>query len=214
MPANSLGGDTGYWIANSDAAGTTGPSSGVYGGATGTSASAYTAAMTAPSAAGTYYYKVWGQHGSTADGVANFALYSITVAGTPTTTPPPTTTTTPPPTTTTTPPPTTTTTPPPTTTTTTPPVVTYGIIGLAPNHGAIGSAVTINGSGFGTALGGVQFGTVSVSMIQSWTDTAITVTVPDGAGRVPVTVTPSEGTNAGLVSNGVNFRFARIARVK
>jgi len=38
--------------------------------------------MTAPAAAGTYYYKVWADKGSTAStGVTNFKVYSITVAG-------------------------------------------------------------------------------------------------------------------------------------
>ena len=49
-------GDTGYWIANSTAAGVTGTSV-KYGGAAGTNAATYSVAMTAPAVAGTYYYK-------------------------------------------------------------------------------------------------------------------------------------------------------------
>ena len=113
----------------------------------------FSAAMTAPAAAGTYTYNVGADTGAP-PGAASATTYSITVGAPPTTTPPPTTTTTtpadhhddnparrpprrqprrrpprrqppPPTTTTTTPPPTTTTTtPPPTTTTTTPPPTT------------------------------------------------------------------------------------------
>ena len=63
ISANASAGDTGYWIANSTAAGVTGTTTGVYGGYTGTGALTYTAAMTAPAAAGTYYYKVWSVNG-------------------------------------------------------------------------------------------------------------------------------------------------------
>jgi|GEM_PF-1728358 len=85
-PANAADptSDTGYWIANSTAAGVTGTTTGVYAGADGTAAATRTATMTAPAAAGTYYYKVWAVKGhSDATGVTNFALYSITVAGAP-----------------------------------------------------------------------------------------------------------------------------------
>src|SRR5450631_3080080 len=56
-PATPAGANTGFWIANSDATGATGTTTGVTGGPG--SASTYTAAMTAPATAGTYYYKVW-----------------------------------------------------------------------------------------------------------------------------------------------------------
>jgi len=87
----------------------------------------FSAAMTAPAAAGSYTYDVGANTGAP-PGAASATTYTITVGATTTTTPPPTTTTTTPPptTTTTTPPPTTTTTtttPPPTTTTTVPPTV-------------------------------------------------------------------------------------------
>jgi hypothetical protein len=75
-PAGS--GNTGFWIANSTAAGATGTTTGVTGGPS--SAASYTATMRAPAAAGTYYYKVWAERGpDNASGVANFARYSITV---------------------------------------------------------------------------------------------------------------------------------------
>lgn len=72
--------NTGYWIANSDAGGGTGTSTGVYGGDTGTQQS-YTVNMTAPATPGTYYYKVFGVDGPTdASGIVGFKVYSITVA--------------------------------------------------------------------------------------------------------------------------------------
>jgi cytochrome c len=72
--------DTGYWIANSDASGITGSSTGVYGGGKGSSTQSYTASLTAPSTEAVYYYKVFGEDGNAnADGATNFAVYSITV---------------------------------------------------------------------------------------------------------------------------------------
>jgi hypothetical protein len=71
--------NTGYWIANSTAAGATGTSTGVYGGNTGTQQS-HTATMTAPAAPGTYYYKAFGVDGPADNtGVVGFKVYSITV---------------------------------------------------------------------------------------------------------------------------------------
>jgi PKD repeat protein len=79
-PARSGGGQVGFWIANSTAAGATGTSTGVTGGPS--SAATFTASMTAPTAAGTYWYKVWSVRGpDDSSGVTNFALYSITVSG-------------------------------------------------------------------------------------------------------------------------------------
>jgi hypothetical protein len=80
-PANPNGGQVGYWIANSTAAGATGASTGVMGGPT--SATSFTARMTAPTTAGTYYYKVWAVHGpDDSSGVTNFAVYSFAVTAT------------------------------------------------------------------------------------------------------------------------------------
>jgi len=83
-PANAATtGNSGFWIANSTAAGVTGTTTGVYGGDVSPKPATYTATMTAPAAAGTYYYKVWADNGTTSDGVVNFKVYSITVAGAP-----------------------------------------------------------------------------------------------------------------------------------
>jgi hypothetical protein len=75
--------NTGYWIANSTAAGATGTSV-TYGGNTGTQQS-YTVNMTAPGTPGTYYYKVFMVDGGTDNtgmvGVKNFSI----VVGTPVT---------------------------------------------------------------------------------------------------------------------------------
>ncbi len=79
ISANPNGGDTGYWIATSNAAGATG-SGVVFGGQNGSGSPTYTVPMTAPAAAGTYWYKAWGVQGlNDASGQTNFGLYSITV---------------------------------------------------------------------------------------------------------------------------------------
>jgi hypothetical protein len=124
VPVNPAGTDTGYWIASSDAAGTTG-SSVTFGGDTGTQAATYTAAMTAPATAGTAYYKVWATNGDTTNGLTNFVVYSVTV-GSKTTTPPVTTTT------------------PPMTETTTPPVTKSTALG-APNTRTGGTSGSSDG---------------------------------------------------------------------
>jgi cytochrome c len=79
-PQNPLGSyNTGYWIADSTAAGATGTSTGVFDGALSTTHS-YTAAMTAPAAEGVYYYKVFAEDGPKATtSYTNFAVFSITV---------------------------------------------------------------------------------------------------------------------------------------
>src|SRR5450631_512830 len=136
-----------------------------------------------------------------------------------TTVPPTTTTTAPPVTTTTTAPPVTTTTKPPVTTTTVPPVSTAKISSLSPTHGAVGTKVTIRGTGFG-APGAVKFGSTT-ARVSSWTATSITVKVPetknyvsiaskDGdhdsvwyRGAVSVTVTPK----GAAASNAIGFRI-------
>ena len=105
---STASGNSGYWI--SDASGTTSVTGGPAAGNT------FSAAMTAPAAAGTYTYTVWAT--TAKPGQTSSTTYSITVGGTATT--PPVTTTTPPVTDTTTPPVTTTT--PPVTDTTAPAV--------------------------------------------------------------------------------------------
>ncbi len=83
MDASTDGGSRGYWIANSDAGGATGTTTGVYGYFVGSPA-----AMTAPATPGTYYYKVFGQSGLQGPtGSTGFALYSITVGAAATNTP-------------------------------------------------------------------------------------------------------------------------------
>jgi hypothetical protein len=239
MTANPNGGNSGYGIVPA----TTGTGS-TFGGNTGALLS-YTATMVAPAAAGTYSYTVWTNQGPTSDGHVGSAVYSITVSSPPVGTTPPTTvppvvtppTTVPPvvtPPTTVPPVVTPPTTVPPVVTppTTVPPVVTppttvpvnpvsiARIKSLSVRHGAVGSKVTIRGSGFGTA-GSAKFGTTTAK-VSSWTSTAIVVTVPlrsavtapsQSAVSVPVwyrhgvdfsvTVTPTGAT----ASNAVSFRL-------
>lgn len=89
---DGVGYGTGYWIANSDADGTTGTSTGVYGGSKPGNVvtdQTYTATMTAPSSSGTYHYKVFGQDGPAGvKGAVGWTLYSITVTGKPGNQPP------------------------------------------------------------------------------------------------------------------------------
>jgi hypothetical protein len=168
-------GNSGYWIATSDASGAAGTSVTTGGPAAGTT---FSAAMTAPTAAGTYYYKVWANKGSP-PGAASSVLYSITVAAAtapPTTVPP---VVSPPMTV------------PPVVSppTTVPPVVSpptasiAHIRSLSVRHGAVGTNVTVRGSGFGTP-GSVKFGT-NTAVATSWTSTSIVVAVP------ATSVTPS-----------------------
>ncbi len=71
-------GNTGYHIAQTDAAGTTTTWMTVYGGPA--SQTSWTANMTAPATPGTYYYKVWCVKGlNNSSGQAKSATYSITV---------------------------------------------------------------------------------------------------------------------------------------
>ena len=136
-------GNSGYWI--SDASGTTNVTGGPAAGNT------FSAAMTAPAAAGTYTYTVWAT--TAKPGQTSSTTYSITVGGT-ATTPPTTDTTTPPVTDTTTPPVT-------DTTTATTPVLVAGVSASgsavipvgAPNTGAGGASSTTDAPMVG--LGGL-----------------------------------------------------------
>lgn len=78
---------------------------------------------------------------------------------------------------------------------------TLNITSLSPASGAIGTPVTVTGSGFGDAQGAstVTFSGVSATP-SSWTATSLLVPVPAGAttGNVIVTV-------GGIASNAVNF---------
>jgi len=134
----------------------------------------FTATMTAPAAAGTYTYTVWTNQGPT-DGSARVgtAVYTITVALV-VPTPPPTTA----------PPVITTTAPPP------PPVSRAHISGLSPDHGVVGTTVTIRGAGLGRS-GPIRFGTVT-ARASSWTRTSIVVKVPGQAGNLVSSKSASE----------------------
>jgi large repetitive protein len=185
-PVNAAGGDTGFWIANAD-----GTTTGVTGGGPGSSAASYSAAMTAPAAAGTYTYKVWAVHGPAyGTGMANFATYTITVG----TTTPPTdtdTSTTPPTDTSTTPPTDTSTTPPTDTGTTTAPVTTAPV---APTDA--------------TAIAG------NSQALVSWTPagdggsaiTGYTVTASPGGQTANATTDADSASVTGL-SNGTAYTF-------
>ena len=170
---NAASGNSGYNISLAGVSITTGgPAAG----------KTFSANMTAPAAAGTYTYTVAANTASP-PGAASSITYSITVGSTPTTVPP---TTVPP-----------TTVPP----TTVPPVSITHIRSLSPDHGRIGTKVTIKGTDFGTS-GVVKFGRV-VAKVSSWTNTKIVVKVPAGhyGHSVLVTVTPTGAT----ASNRVKF---------
>ena len=72
---------------------------------------------------------------------------------------------------------------------------------IGPTLGQPGMKVTIAGKGFGTATGHVMFGTTSAT-IQSWTDSAITFTVPsvtNGVYQVQLK------NSAGALANTIQF---------
>jgi len=77
------------------------------------------------------------------------------------------------------------------------------ISALNPDAAAVGSAITIEGSGFLAGKGEdslVKFGDVVASEVQSWTNRAVEVKVPVGVRPGLVTVQTENGT-----SNGANF---------
>lgn len=73
---------------------------------------------------------------------------------------------------------------------------------ISPTNGPIGSQVQINGTGFGATqgTGSVVIGSLTASVV-SWSDTAITATVPNGDSSGSVTVT------AGGVTSNNNVLF-------
>jgi len=75
------------------------------------------------------------------------------------------------------------------------------ITAIAPDSGAQGSLVTIEGSGFGAspASASVTFNG-AVATPKQWSDTSITVVIPAGAISGPVLVSV-----AGVASNSVKF---------
>jgi len=177
--AATNGGNTGFWIANSDAAGTTGTTTGVTGGPG--ASSSFTASMTAPAAAGTYYYKVWvnqGMDDTTAQ--ANFKTYSITV-GSAATTPPVTT--------------------PPVTTPATPPTGVHGFATAngSTTGGAGGSTVTVTSlSAFKTAAAGSAPEVIKVS--GNFASTGSEVTVASNKTIIGV------GSGSGLTGIGLSIK--------
>jgi hypothetical protein len=77
---------------------------------------------------------------------------------------------------------------------------------ISPPSAAIGTKVTITGSGFGRSQGNdstVTFGSVAAEKATTWTATKIVVTVPSGAKTGDVVVKPSAAP-----SNGKPFRLA------
>jgi hypothetical protein len=76
------------------------------------------------------------------------------------------------------------------------------ITAIGPTAGLIGSSVTVSGTTFGQTqgFGGVTFNGVSAT-VQNWSDSSISVLVPDGATSGNVVVTDHQL----LTSNGVNF---------
>ena len=78
------------------------------------------------------------------------------------------------------------------------------ITSLSPEEGAVGTSVTVAGTGFGAAVADTS--TVSFNGMRgvptSWSETAVQVPVPAGAATGPVTVTVG-----GQKSNGVDFRL-------
>ena len=176
MNANVNDGQGGWWIAESDASGATGAAANVCRDAYGVTppiapacyggpalSQSFSARLTAPAAAGTYYYKVFMVHGVPDAQETYTKTFSITVTSPATTAPPTTTEPTDPPTTTeptdttTTTAPVVTTTEPTDTTTTTAPVVVAGVSAVipvgAPNTGAGGASGTTDGPLVG--LGGL-----------------------------------------------------------
>jgi|GEM_PF-6427674 len=77
------------------------------------------------------------------------------------------------------------------------------ISGFSPTSGGVGTAVTINGSGFADATG-VQFNGTAAGSVTVNSDTQITASVPSGATTGPITVTG----NGGSVASGTNFTVA------
>lgn len=73
---------------------------------------------------------------------------------------------------------------------------------VSPLSGPTGTTVTITGSGFGDLQGGsiVTFNGVGAGAAARWTDTSITIVVPNGAGTGPLVVTVY-----GVPSNAVPF---------
>ena len=76
------------------------------------------------------------------------------------------------------------------------------IDGIDPGAAEVGTSVVISGSGFGASQGTstVTFNGVDAGVVPAWSDTSITVPVPQGASSGPVVVTVGSE-----VSNAVDF---------
>ncbi len=92
---------------------------------------------------------------------------------------------------------------------------TTPIIGhVGPMMGQVGQTVTIDGEGFGTAVGAVKFGNTSANIV-SWNDNEIKATVPNvSAGKYNITVINSSAVSSNiydkyevLSGNQVSIRF-------
>jgi hypothetical protein len=75
------------------------------------------------------------------------------------------------------------------------------ITSISPDSGPAGTAVTLNGSNFGSTRGSsyVTFGTEKASSYSAWSDTCIVCAVPQGlSGTVSVTVTTAGGSSGAV----------------
>ena len=78
---------------------------------------------------------------------------------------------------------------------------------VSPNAGAVGTQVTVSGSGFGSTPGTISFNNVAATVVPNWADTQIIANVPTSATTGPVKVVA-----AGVASNStVGFTVGGIA---
>jgi large repetitive protein len=78
---------------------------------------------------------------------------------------------------------------------------------VSPNAGAVGTQVTVSGSGFGSTLGTISFNNVAATVVATWTDTQIIANVPTTATTGPVKVAAG-----GVTSNtSVGFTVGAVA---
>jgi hypothetical protein len=84
------------------------------------------------------------------------------------------------------------------------PVVTPTVSSYSPSQGAVGTSVTINGSGF-TGATDVSFNGVSATDVSGLLDGQLTATVPPGAMTGPVSVSNIAGTG----TSATNFTVSR-----
>jgi hypothetical protein len=83
-------------------------------------------------------------------------------------------------------------------------VIGPAITSLTPSSGAPGISVTVVGTGFGSTTGTVTFNG-QAAVIGTWSDSSITVTVPNGATTGNVVV-----SNGGLQSGGAAFTVSPV----